>query len=111
MLTPEQRQEKAERNIKIAQEFTSGLTKRQLAKKYDLAHITIQIIIQKLGAIRERKVDEIELTPTEQRIRDKYRNFDLAAEIGKSSPIRDYHFDYIAQPKIYREHFSQVIWR
>jgi hypothetical protein len=85
------------------------MTRSQLSKKYQLSPEAIYGICRNI--IRNISREEIELTEGEQRIREKYQNFDLAAEIGKSSPIREYHFDYIARPQRYREHFSQSIWR
>jgi DNA-binding XRE family transcriptional regulator len=108
-LTKEQREAKQDRNQRIRKDYTSGMTRKQLANKYELSPESIYNICRDI--VREFIRVDVELTTGELRIREKYRNFDLATEIGKASPIRYHHLDLTVHPKRYSEHFSQVIWR
>lgn len=97
-LTKEQREALDDRNNRIRRDYSKNISRKMLAKKYKLCRESIYVITKETSPKRYDPEERI-LTEGEQRIRDKYRSFDLSSEIGKAISLRWWDLGLTVNPK------------
>lgn len=117
-LSDDKRKFKEQRNKSMMKDWTSLMTRKEIAKKYNTSHQLVYLICRHIP--RKAKIEESPmLTEGEQRIKDKYSRIDdndLKQKFHDRDPtitnyISSMMPDITVRPKSHGKNYSQSIWR